>query len=442
MIFSFIFRAQASVLLLVLSLMLGGCSLVQITDKPDTGLDHLEGDGKIISRIELLGLKYTKETFIRRHLYSQEGQSYSARNAQLDYARLDGLAIFSSITFDTREDGDKLVLVIIVSENAPWLPGINMTISDETGFSIGPSVSFGNFLGRGMKLSVSARFGGATTYQALFSTPWYGDGRPQVVAQVYRLNRDNRLDNFQETSLEANLDLLWSMGKNFRIGPRFTLLQMNSDTPGITISDSNEDFTYGFGFFLGRDSRNFLSYPTKGGVLFFDTIRYYGDMQTNRSSIDARWYFSLFERHRIGVYSLTTFSSGEIGVDIPLWADFHIGGTNTVRGWDIDSRRGKNQSIAVMEYGFMVLERKIVRVGKIQMDMGIQLAVFGDVGTAWNESQGYQDNFIAGGGVGLRLIMPTVGMVRFDFASGQPEVGIQFHIGSKERATAQRFRVR
>ena len=61
-----------------------------------------------------------------------------------------------------------------------------------------------------------------------------------------------------------------------------------------------------------------------------------------------------------------------------------------MRGWDIDSRRGKNQSIAVMEYGFMVLERKIVRIGKIQMDMGIQLAAFGDVGTAWNESQGFR----------------------------------------------------
>jgi len=232
------------------------------------------------------------------------------------------------------------------------------------------------------------------------------------------------------------------MGKSFKIGPRFTYLQVKSDTTGITISESNQDITYGFGFFLGRDSRNFLSYPTKGGILLLDTIRYYGDMQTNRSNIDLRWYFSPYERHRLGIYSLTTFSSGEVGVDIPVWADFHIGGTNTVRGWDLDSRHGKNQSIAVIEYGFMVLERKIVRIWKIQMDIGIQLALFGDVGTAWNDKQGYQDNFIAGGGVGARLIMPTVGMVRFDFARGQPEVGIQFHIGSKERATAQRSRVR
>jgi len=190
------YRPPTSLLLIVLSLILSGCSLIQIIDKPGTGLDDLEGDGKIISQIEFHGLKYTKETFIRGHLYSEEGQAYTTRNAELDYARLDGLSIFSSISFDTREDGDEVILVISVSENQPWLPGIAMSISDETGFSVGPSVSFGNFLGRGMKLSASAKFGGATTYQAVFSTPWYGDGRPQVMAQIYNLSRANKLDGY------------------------------------------------------------------------------------------------------------------------------------------------------------------------------------------------------------------------------------------------------
>jgi len=419
-----------------------GCGLIKIISKPEAFVDNPKGVGKVIKAIEINGLSYTDENFIREHLFSQPGEIYDDGNNQEDFVQLDGLGIFSSIQFETREEGDEVVLVITVSENVPWLPSIALSITDENGVSIGPAVSFSNFMGKAMKLSASARFGGTTSYQATFLTPWYGDDRPQISAQIYSLSRQNKLDDFYENSLEANLDILWDIGGDYRAGPRVTMIYMRSDTTGITHNDDNSDQSYGAGFFIGRDTRNLLSYPTQGSVLIFDAIRYEGSLRTLRSNFDFRLYFEPAKRHRLALYTLFTFSSGDLITDIPVWADFHIGGTNTVRGWKLDSRRGKNQMLTVLEYGFMVLERKIVRISKIQMDIGIQLAAFADVGSAWDEANEWEQNLIAGAGVGIRLIIPTTGMLRFDFAHGQPEIGIQFHIGSRERASAQRFRVR
>ena len=421
---------------------ISGCGLIQIIDKPEAFVANPEGVGEVIRAIEINGLSYTDENFIREHLYSQPGQTYEKGDNQKDFVQLDGLGIFSSIQFETRDEGNEVVLVITVQENVPWLPSVALSITDENGVSIGPAVSFGNFMGRAMKLSASARFGGTTSYQATFLTPWYGDDRPQISAQIYSLSRQNKLDNFFEKSLESNLDLLWDIGSNYRAGPRLTFLQMNSDVSGITHSEDNSDQTYGAGFFIGRDTRNLLSYPTNGSVLLFDAIRYEGSLRTLRSNVDFRMYFEPMERHRLALYTLFTFSSGQMETDIPIWADFHIGGTNTVRGWELGSRRGKNQMLSVFEYGFMVLERKIVRIWKIQMDIGLQLAAFADVGSAWDDANEWESNLIAGTGIGARLIIPTTGMLRFDFAHGQPNIAIQFHIGSRERPAAQRYRVR
>ena len=71
------------------------------------------------------------------------------------------------------------------------------------------------------------------------------------------------------------------------------------------------------------------------------------------------------------------------------------------------------------------------------------MAAFGDFGMAWDEGSEFKtDNFIGGFGVGLRLLIPVVGMMRFDFAWGQSGRAAFFHIGSFEKAVMSRKRVR
>jgi outer membrane protein assembly factor BamA len=95
-----------------------------------------------------------------------------------------------------------------------------------------------------------------------------------------------------------------------------------------------------------------------------------------------------------------------VGVDVPVWDDFHIGGTNTVRGWTYGARVGKDQSIATIEYRFLLLDPKLVQFRYLKMDMGIQLAAFVDAGTAWNTEEKPIDEFISGFGMAFGCCYP------------------------------------
>ena len=161
-----------------------------------------------------------------------------------------------------------------------------------------------------------------------------------------------------------------------------------------------------------------------------------------RTNLDLRGFWSPWTRHTLAFFSFSTATSGTVGVEIPEWDDFHIGGTNTVRGWTFDARKGKNQAIGSVEYRFLAIEPQLFQLAFLKMDVGMQLAAFWDAGTAWNTDKRPDDNFITGAGVGVRLLIPAVDMLRFDFGIGEPSVSVTVHIGSNSKARAQRNRVR
>ncbi len=73
----------------------------------------------------------------------------------------------------------------------------------------------------------------------------------------------------------------------------------------------------------------------------------------------------------------------------------------------------------------------------------MQLAMFGDVGVAWDKNDELKkENAIGGYGVGLRLLVPFVNQFRFDLAKGEAGKSFTVNIGAAVKPVAQRFRVR
>ena len=69
--------------------------------------------------------------------------------------------------------------------------------------------------------------------------------------------------------------------------------------------------------------------------------------------------------------------------------------------------------------------------------------MFGDLGIAWNDLDEFdRDQFIGGGGVGVRMVSPLLKVVRLDFALGETGAEFSFHIGYPAKPDAQRLRVR
>jgi outer membrane protein assembly factor BamA len=140
--------------------------------------------------------------------------------------------------------------------------------------------------------------------------------------------------------------------------------------------------------------------------------------------------------------SLLTLQTGTVGVEIPIHEDFHIGGTNSLRGWNIDARHGKDQFLNTMEYRFDLLKVRGHSFKGFNYYYGVQLDAFGDTGTAWNTNEEFTKNFIAGGGFGVRVIVPYVSVIRIDFGFGQANQGMITHFGIMDKAVYERRRVR
>ena len=404
--------------------------------------------GKNLKEIRIEGIRYTHEDIILRELASKVGQPYIKKNAQKDFAKLDKLDIFSVIDIQPIEEGNDLILEIRVRELFPYLPFFSYEITDENGFAAGPGFQSVNLLGKDRFFLGAARFGGATNISTLYQDPWIAGNHLSVTLEFFQRDRFNELDQFNEIASEGTLRVGSYLGEYGRIGGRFSFLSIKSDSAGKTLSESNRDNVPTLGFFIGYDSRDLWSNPHRGWWNEFELSKTGGLLGSDGDfwsfNFDMRRYVPIIERHTLALFSLTTLRIGDVGADIPLHQDFHLGGTNSVRGWDISSdRSGKHQWINTAEYRVTLMDPKVLSLFGLTADIGLQAALFGDLGVVWDESDAFEtDNFIGGYGLGLRFLVPFVNMFRIDFAFGEPGESFILHIGSFEKPVAQRFRVR
>ena len=186
--------------------------------------------------------------------------------------------------------------------------------------------------------------------------------------------------------------------------------------------------------------------PTKGWWTGMDVRKYgLGGQDTDywQVNLDARRYIEIGSPYNsLALWSLASFSTGEVGVDFPLYMQFNLGGANSVRGWSLGLRDGKNQWINTVEYWRILADYQKWKIWFLKFAMGLQLGVFGDVGTAWNTDEQFYSNWIGGGGLGLRFLVPVILMLRVDMAIGEDGFKVGLYLGTKEKAVAQRERVR
>jgi outer membrane protein assembly factor BamA len=404
--------------------------------------------GSVVREIRIEGNRHTSSSIVRRAMASKVGEPYTRETARVDYLWLSQLGTFTSIGFLTEPVDDGIVLVVSVEEATPYVPSVSLALTQENGIEIGPAFESPNLFGWATRATVYARFGGATNFGASFRDPWL-PGKNWLFGydlEYFHRERRNELDNFDEKSDEFALRLRRNITNAVRFGLRASYVSLASDSADITLSPDNRDKIPGLGLFVELDTRN-AAYPTRGWLTELEIAKYGilgGDGDYWRFTGDVRRYhpLPLGPRHSLAFYSLVTLTSGEVGVDIPIHQDFHIGGTNSVRGWPLGSRVGKNQWLNTLEYWFVLSQEKAIRLWFLKWRMGLQLGVFGDVGTAWNTSQEFGDNFIAGFGAGVRLTLPVMVLIRMDLGYSQRQFGLKFHIGGSEKAHAQRQRVR
>ena len=221
---------------------------------------------------------------------------------------------------------------------------------------------------------------------------------------------------------------------------------IRSDVSGKTVSADNSDFAPGISAFLGYDSRDSWTNPRSGWWSELEVQKvgiFFGDTHFWRINLDARRFQPLAPHQIMAMSSLLTLTTGMVGQDAAVWQQFAVGGANSIRGWELGERSGKNQFLNTLEYRYNFLEPRSLRILGISFFMGAQLAAFADLGYVWTDAAEFKPGkFLGGAGFGLRLILPYVGLSRLDLAWGQPGIGIRFCLGSYEKPVRQRERVR
>ncbi len=406
-----------------------------------------QGSSGIVKEIRTDSLHRTKREIVIRELVSKVGEPHSEMKIDKDIERLDRLGIFSDVKIEPIQETDGIILDIQVKETLPYFPSPSFDSSDESGFTAGVSFRALNLRGRDISIATSAKFGEETHFRFLIENPWFWGNHGSYRFEYDYRDRYNSLDEFEENSSDFLLQMGSYMGDRWRIGGRFGLYTVRSDTDGITLSPEGRDTIPTLAFYLGYDSRDFWTLPKRGWWNEFEVAKSGGFLGGSSDfwsfTLDIRRYQHLVGRHSLAFYSLTTYRTGTVGEKIPIHQDFHLGGSNTIRGWELDSQHGKSQFINTAEYRFLLMEPRAFAFKGVNFYLGIQLAAFGDFGIAWDrKSQFALNNFIDGYGFGLRVLVPFIDVVRFDFAFGESGQGINRHISLGWKAQKQRLRVR
>lgn len=404
---------------------------------PITAQEPLEG--RTILAVRVTGLSHIDEAVVLAQIESAAGQPYRRATADRDRVRLERLGVFGEIALTARDLGDGVELDVTVTETLRLLPSVAVAVTDENGASAGPAVKMLSAGGRPREMSATTRFGGETLVEFNeVSAPLRG----RLLWHSARLSardRFNKLDAFDERSLDLDARIGARASEQWRSGAIFQVYRVGSDRDGITLSPDRHDTFVSLGAVTEYDSRDSWKEPSRGWLNSVDALWRTGSGSYTTIDVDVRRYQPVAPKQTIVATSLLTMQSGAHGVDVPAYADYALGGENTVRGRDFGTRRGKNQFINSLEYRYTAVPTRAFRVFGFNFYGGLAVAAFGDLGAAWDDPDGFASSFIGGGGIGLRLFVPYVNVIRLDLSIGS---GVHGQLGINEKAVAQRNRVR
>jgi outer membrane protein insertion porin family len=407
--------------------------------------DPAPGPGRV-KELRLFGTRLTRDYIVFREIESALGREYSPELLEEGSGLLDRLDIFTDITLEATEEPDGVIIDVRLRENHPWVPGVSFQITDENGVAAGASVKFSNLFGRNIAGGARILVGGATTVNAVLTNPWIAGNHFSYLGGYTYRKRDNETVNFRESANELETQVQAWLGEDGRIGGRLDFIGIGADKDGVTLGDDRKDTVIEPAFFFGNDSRDRASDTATGWWNEVEVRR----VQNVRAGVgywqltlDARRFVPLADRHTIALFSVTRVRTGTSGVDIAPWQYFYTGGTNSVRGWPLGSLVGKNEMINTVEYRYTILKPRGWKLPfNVRYRGGLHVAAFADVGTNWDRREEFSmDRTIAGAGIGARLLVPFVGMLRLDFAMGRTTT-VTVNISAFEKPVMTRRRVR
>ena len=350
-------RASRITITITVAILVTGCWLHPARAQVAPNVSALEPstsrdlEGKVVREIRIAqGLRPSTVDIVRRHLASRQGMPFHHATLLEDRRRLDALRLFSAVEIRPVAAGDEVVLEVDVKETLRLLPYVALSVTDENGLSGGPAFRGINLLGRGSLTSGTLQFGGMTVVGARVTRPTVTPGAWALdVGAGYR-SRRNELFDYDEISTALAGRAGWNWTDRVQVGGRAEFVWFDTGSAEVALSPDGTDHLPAVGLAATYNSLDSLTNPRAGWFGSVDIGRTFGDADSWALTLDGRRFQPLTARTTVSLVAFAVFQSGVVGRELPQYMQFGIGGENSVRGWELGSRVGKNQAIGTVEY--------------------------------------------------------------------------------------------
>ncbi len=373
-----------------------------------------------IDRILISGNSKTRDKVIRREMKLVEGDLYSASKLKESRRRVNNLGFFEEVNVSTSKAAaeDKMNVDVDLKERGTGTFSVGVGYSSVDGIIGQGSLQQDNFLGRALKLDLSASLGGqSTTYRFGLTDPYFLDKNLTLGFDLFRSERE--WPDFSERTTGGNLKL----GFPLRDDLRAFFLYRYEDKEIYDVEDTASNFIQSqvgqstlsaVTAMLRRDTTDYRLDPTRGSMSEA-SIEFAGIGGTEKFI-----KYILDHRHFFPAAWDTYFSAhGQIGYvhawdqqEVPIDERFFLGGLNSLRGFrsrEVGPRDGED-FIGGLKEAYFNLEY----IFPVVKDMGLKGVVFFDVGNAWDNGEGWFSDMRYDVGAGIRWFSP-MGPLRLEW---------------------------
>ena len=424
-----------------------------------------------ISQVNIVGLKKTKESLIRRQIRIKPGDTFDSAKMRMDLNRLYDTNFFDAVDPDVKDDPNKAGAVIVnfvFREKRTGQFQVGVGFDSRSKISGFLTLSESNLRGTGQRGFASVEAGSQRNFELGTGNPFIGDKNASYDVSVYRrsLFREPQslqklLSGITNSDGQGNVIKVPTNGtlEEQRTGGRInftkpldydrrrTLIfgyrnesaraKLNSfDSTSLTpaeIADFNKInpllssgtvSAASIGFL--RDTRDLRIDPSSGGresLVLEQAFKFLGgNTNFTKLDLDLRRYIPVMRGAKLGAPAKLVLAGrvvlGRSINQLPIFEQYYIGGTETVRGYNTEQQFGDNQVYgnAELRYRF---QPKITGV------------LFADSGSAFGGrfSSGKDLSLLSSVGFGVRLVTP-IGPIRLDYGIGRDGGRTHFGIGS------------
>lgn len=431
-----------------------------------------EGEPAKVHRINIVGNTKTKDKVIRRELLIKPGQFFRRSVLMRSQRDVFQLNYFQDVQpgLQPRPNGD-VDITFNVLEKPTGTANAGAGYSGLDGLVGTISMIIPNFLGNGQNVNFNWEFGARrNSISTSFVEPWLFDTPTSAGIDIFRTNRQwfrefNIIQKGFGTSLGRRFrGTYWRINGAYRFfdlaytgfSERYyaaaledtTLTEtqisaINSNIRQRVSYESNSGLTSQVSFSVTRDSRDFPQFATRGmrHTSRSDVAGVGGDVKFLKQTLESDYYVPLFKGTSLslrGRYAIAVnpFNDREV----PFFERFFPGGVSfdgMIRGYGNNSigpytdlgdgtssrNGGRAMSIITLEYQVPIIDQ-------LSSQQPVYAVAFAEAGNAWaklGDATPLPGNMKKSVGVGIRVIMPLVGLLGFDIGYGfdQPSDPIQ-----------------